>query len=138
MAVALLTAQVVTLALLTSEIHVLRAIRNGHLERELMLSITWASTPPCSSSSAWRALRAHPLLRDLVLALTIGKVFFFDMAELDRIYRVGSVLALPPASRDFLPLQPGRKPIDDRKVRYKLCIRLFGRILPSHWLDRSY
>jgi uncharacterized membrane protein len=95
MGAALLTAQFVTLALLTSEIDAYWAIHNGHLQRELMLSVTWGLYAT--------ALVVIGLARDyapiryfaiVVLAITIAKVFFVDMAELDRIYRVGSVIAL--------------------------------------------
>jgi uncharacterized membrane protein len=95
MAAALLTAQFVTLGLLTGEINAYWAPRNGHLERELMLSITWGLYGT--------ALVVIGLARDyapiryfaiVVLAITIAKVFFVDMAELERIYRVGSVIVL--------------------------------------------
>jgi uncharacterized membrane protein len=92
---ALVTAQFVTLFALTSEINAYWAIRDGHLERELTLSIVWGLYAT--------ALIVIGLARDYapiryfamcVLAVTIAKVFFVDMAELDRIYRVGSIIAL--------------------------------------------
>jgi uncharacterized membrane protein len=95
MGAALLTAQFLTLALLSSEIEAYWAIHNGHLQRELMLSVTWGVYAT--------ALVVIGLARDyapiryfaiVVLAITILKVFFFDMAELDRIYRVGSIIVL--------------------------------------------
>jgi uncharacterized membrane protein len=92
---ALLTAQMVTLVALTSEINTFWAIRNGRLERELMLSVTWGLY--ATVLVVVGLARGYAPLRYFaigVLALTIAKVFFLDMAELDRIYRVGSVIAL--------------------------------------------
>ena len=95
LAAALLTAQFVTLAALTSEIGAYWALHEGHFEKELMLSVTWGVYAT--------VLVVIGLARDYapvryfaitVLAVTIIKVFFVDMAELDRIYRVGSVVAL--------------------------------------------
>lgn len=92
---ALLTAQLVTLVALTGEINAFWAVRNGHLERELSLSVTWGLYGT--------ALVVVGLARDYaplryfaigVLALTIAKVFAVDMSELERIYRVGSVVVL--------------------------------------------
>ena len=95
LAAALLTAQFVTLVLLTSEINAYWDVRNGHLERELMLSVTWGVYATAliviGLARNYAPLRYFAMV---VLAITIGKVFFVDMAELDRIYRVGSVIAL--------------------------------------------
>ena len=95
MGAALLTAQAVTLILLTSEINAYWAIRNGHLERELSLSITWGvyatALVVIGLARQYAPLRYFAIA---VLAVTIAKVFFVDMAELDRIYRVGSVIVL--------------------------------------------
>jgi uncharacterized membrane protein len=92
---ALLTAQLVTLVALTSEIDAYWAIRDGRVERQLMLSVTWALYG--TTLVIVGLVRRYPPIRYFaigVLGLTIAKVFFVDMAELDRIYRVGSIIAL--------------------------------------------
>jgi len=92
---ALLTAQFVTLALLTSEIDAFWAIRDGRLERQLTLSVTWGLYATALIVIGLR--RGYAPLRYfamVVLAITIAKVFFLDLAELDRIYRVGSAIVL--------------------------------------------
>ena len=108
MAAALLTAQLVTLVLLTSEINAYWAIRNGHLEKELTLSIAWGLYAT--------ALVVIGLQRDyapiryfaiVVLAITIAKVFFLDMAELDRSPRASS--SLGSCAGDLVPVQPKRQ-----------------------------
>jgi uncharacterized membrane protein len=95
MAAALLTAQFVTLCLLTSEINAYWAARDGRLENHLMLSITWGlygtALVVIGLARNYAPIRYCAIV---VLAITIGKVFFVDMAELDRIYRVGSVIVL--------------------------------------------
>ena len=119
LAAALLTAQFLTLALLTSEIYAYWAIRNGHLERELMLSVTWGlyatALVVIGLARGYAPIRYFAMT---VLAITIGKVFFVDMAELDRIYRVGSVIALGILLlvTSYLYTR-ARKQIDDREGR---------------------
>lgn len=95
LAAALLTAQFVTLAALTSEIGAYSAVHEGHFEKELMLSVTWGVYATVlvviGLARDYAPIRYFAIA---VLAMTIMKVFFVDMAELDRIYRVGSVVAL--------------------------------------------
>jgi uncharacterized membrane protein len=92
---ALLTAQFVTVIALTGEINAFWAVRNGHLERELTLSVTWGlygtALVVIGLARSYAPIRYFAIG---VLAVTIGKVFFLDMAELDRIYRVGSIIVL--------------------------------------------
>src|SRR5262249_648376 len=74
---ALLTAQFVTLVLLTSEINAYWAIRNGHLERELTLSIVWGvyatALVVVGLARNYAPIRYFAIT---VLAITIAKVFF--------------------------------------------------------------
>jgi len=92
---ALITAQVVTLVLLTSEIYAYWAVREGRFAREVMISATWgiyaAVLIVIGLSKNYAPIRYFAIA---VLALTIVKVFFADMAGLDRIYRVSSVIGL--------------------------------------------
>jgi hypothetical protein len=93
--VALLTAQVLTLIALTSEINAFWAMRDGRLASELMLSVTWGLY--ATALVVIGLARDYAPIRYLaitVLAITIAKVFVVDTAELERIYRVGSVIAL--------------------------------------------
>ena len=95
MGASLLTAQFVTLALLTSETNAYWTIHNGYLERQLTLSVTWGVYATglivIGLARGYAPIRYFAMT---VLAITIAKVFFVDMAELDRIYRVGSIIAL--------------------------------------------
>jgi uncharacterized membrane protein len=101
-----LVANVLTLTLLTSEItaywhvhdygHVTTAAAaDSHFAREMMLSITWAAYATLLIVIGLR--RRHAPIRYFamtVFAITITKVFFIDLAELDRIYRVMSIIGL--------------------------------------------
>jgi uncharacterized membrane protein len=92
---ALIAAQAVTLVLLTSEIYAYWAVREGRFARELMISATWgiyaAVLVVIGLRKDYAPIRYFAIA---VLALTILKVFFADMAGLDRIYRVSSVIGL--------------------------------------------
>src|SRR5262249_12027903 len=95
-----LVANVLTLTLLTSEItaywrvHDVRYVTtvsaaDSHFAREMMLSITWAAYATLLIVIGLR--RRHAPIRYFamtVFAITITKVFFIDLAELDRLYRV--------------------------------------------------
>jgi uncharacterized membrane protein len=88
-------AQIVTLVLLTSEIHAFWAMREGAFTRELMVSVTWAVYATLLIVVGLQ--RRYPLVRYFAIALfaiTIAKVFFSDLAELQRIYRVMSLIGL--------------------------------------------
>lgn len=95
LAAALLTAQFVTLMALTTEINAYWARYEGHFQKELMLSVSWGLYATVlvviGLARDYAPIRYFAIT---VLAVTITKVFFFDMAELDRIYRVGSIVAL--------------------------------------------
>ena len=101
-----LLANVLTLTLLTSEItaywhvqdmrHVSGfASANSHFAREMMLSITWAVYATLLVVVGLRKKYA-PIryFAMTVFVITIVKVFAIDLAELDRIYRVMSVIGL--------------------------------------------
>lgn len=92
---ALVTAQVVTLALLTSEISAYWALRGGHFARELMVSVTWGVYATVliviGLQKQYAPIRYFAMI---VFAVTIFKVFALDMSELERIYRVSSVIGL--------------------------------------------
>jgi uncharacterized membrane protein len=101
-----LVANILTLTLLTSEItaywHVFdarhtseSASTNMQFAREMMLSITWAVYATVLVIVG--LIRKYAPIRYFamtVFAVTIVKVFAIDLAELDRIYRVLSVIGL--------------------------------------------
>lgn len=105
-AAALVSAQVLTLSLFTSEIGTFWGLRlasdawpsgtaDGRFVRELMLSITWAVYATGLIVVGIRK-RYAPLRYTAfaVFGVTIVKVFGVDLARLDRIYRVSSILGL--------------------------------------------
>lgn len=101
-----LAANALTLTMLTSEItaywHVQDARQGSafppaesHLAREMMLSITWAIYATLLVVVGLR--RRYAPIRYFAIAVfvvTIVKVFTIDLAELDRLYRVLSVVGL--------------------------------------------
>ena len=93
--VALIAAQFLGLVILTSEINAYGRELNDHLAQEAALSVTWALY---STVLIVIGLRRHyaPIryFAMVVFAITTAKVFFIDLAELDRIYRVMSVIGL--------------------------------------------
>jgi uncharacterized membrane protein len=95
LAASLLVAQFVTLALLTSEIHGYWARHEGHFARELMVSVTWGAYATAliviGLQKRYAPIRYFAIV---VFGITIAKVFAFDMADLERIYRVGSTIIL--------------------------------------------
>jgi hypothetical protein len=93
---------VVTLTLLTSEITAYWQLHqsaltsaNSHFAREMMLSITWAAYATLLIVVGLRQKYA-PIryFAMTVFVITIVKVFAIDLAELDRMYRVLSVIGL--------------------------------------------
>lgn len=92
---ALIVAQFLGLVILTSEINAYGRERNDHLAQEATLSVTWALY---STVLIVIGLRRHyaPIryFAMTVFAVTTAKVFFVDLAELERIYRVMSVIGL--------------------------------------------
>ncbi len=99
----ILAANILTLVLLTTEINWYWNVRalddavvdSSRLSRELMLSVSWALYATVLIVIGLRR-GAAPLryLAMAVFALTIVKVFFRDLAELEQIYRVTSIIAL--------------------------------------------
>ena len=91
----IVAAQVVSLVLLTTEIHAYFASRPGVFSRELLVSVTWAVY--ATALIVIGLQRRYAIVRYFAIALfgiTIVKVFFSDLAELQRIYRVMSVIGL--------------------------------------------
>lgn len=71
------------------------AAGEADLARQVTLSIAWAAYAVALLVAGIN--RRYPLLRYLailLLAVTIGKVFFVDLAQLDRVYRIVSVIGL--------------------------------------------
>ena len=71
------------------------ASRDSQLARGAMQSVMWATYAAGAIVVGIR--RRYPPVRYfaiVIFALTIGKVFFVDMAELERVYRVVSVIGL--------------------------------------------
>lgn len=91
----IVAAQVVSLVLLTTEIHAYWAVRGGGVARELMVSVTWAVYATVLIVVGLQ--RRYAIIRYFAIGLfgiTIVKVFFGDLSELERIYRVMSVIGL--------------------------------------------
>jgi hypothetical protein len=98
-----LAANALTFMLLTSEITAYWHVRDpfsdvattSHFARELMLSITWATY---ATVLILVGLRKHyaPIryFAISVFVVTIAKVFMIDLAQLDQLYRVLSVIGL--------------------------------------------
>ena len=90
-----LLAQVLTLLWFTSEIRSYWWSFESARTRELMLSVTWAAYATVlvviGLARRFAPLRIFAIL---VLAITIVKVFAVDLAQLQRVYRVASVLGL--------------------------------------------
>jgi uncharacterized membrane protein len=105
-AVLLVAANMLTLSWFTSEITAfwqLRELvgrssalsRSGHLAREVMLSITWSAYATLLIVVGLRR-QCAPIryFAIVVFAITILKVFAIDLAALERIYRVLSIIGL--------------------------------------------
>jgi uncharacterized membrane protein len=92
---ALIVAQVLSLALLTSEIVAYWAGREAPLAEEMMISVTWAAYS--TALIVIGLIRGYAPIRYfamVVFAITTAKVFFVDLSHLERIYRVLSVIVL--------------------------------------------
>jgi uncharacterized membrane protein len=104
--VLLVTANALTLLMLTTETAAFWTLRepfmasaerarNARLVREAMISIIWAGYATGLIVAGLR--RAYPPIRYFAIVVfsgTILKVFLVDLAELDRIYRVASIIGL--------------------------------------------
>jgi uncharacterized membrane protein len=102
----LVAANALTLALFTSEITAFWHVRDlqtgrgtfgveGHFAREMMLSVTWAAYATALIVAGLR--KRYAPIRYFAIGLfvvTIVKVFSVDLAELDQIYRVASIIGL--------------------------------------------
>ena len=103
-AVAVLAASLVTLALLSAESSAFWYLRDAaggdsrrvfHFARELTLSVLWAGFAASLVAAGIR--RRYAPVRYLAIALfvaTVVKVALVDLAQLERLYRVVSVMAL--------------------------------------------
>ena len=94
-ATALVVAQLVTVVLLTTEIRAYFAVRNSPFAREFMTSVTWAAY--ANALVLVGLYRRYAPIRYFGIALfgiTILKVFFSDLAHVQQIYRVLSVMGL--------------------------------------------
>lgn len=102
--VLLISASALTLVVLTREITAFWDLRqasatgsatSGRFAREVMLSITWAAYATGLIVAGIRK-RYAPIryFAIVIFGVTILKVFLIDLAELDRIYRVLSILGL--------------------------------------------
>jgi len=94
-AAAIVAAQLLTLALLTGEIHVYWASRDSALARQLMLSVTWAIYAALLILVGLR--KDYAPIRYFAILLfgaTSLKVFLVDMAHLERVYRILSIIGL--------------------------------------------
>jgi uncharacterized membrane protein len=94
-AAALVAAQVVTLMLVTSEVDAYWSAPADALTRELAKSVVWAIYATLliviGLGRDYAPIRYFAIL---LFALTTMKVFFVDMAHLERIYRILSVIGL--------------------------------------------
>jgi uncharacterized membrane protein len=98
-AIGVITAQVLTFTMLTSEIVAFWAVHGARPDRpfasQLTLSVTWGLFATVLIVVGIQ--RRYPPIRYfaiLVFAVTITKVFGFDLAALDRVYRIASIIGL--------------------------------------------
>ena len=71
------------------------ALTSAELARQLTLSIVWAAyAVVLVAAGLARDNRPIRLLAIVLFAITIAKVFLVDLAELDRVYRMLSVIGL--------------------------------------------
>jgi hypothetical protein len=71
------------------------SLSDGHFAREMMLSVTWAAYATGLIVVGFR--KQYAPIRYFAIAVftvTIVKVFAIDLAELDQIYRVASIVGL--------------------------------------------
>lgn len=91
----LVAAQVVVLTLLTGEINAYWPVREWDFERQVAISVTWGLFAMVLVVVGLRK-RYAPIryFAILVFIVTIAKVFFIDLANLDKVYRVISIIGL--------------------------------------------
>jgi hypothetical protein len=94
-AAALIAAQVITVMLITSEIGAYWSAPDDALTRELAKSVAWALYATLliviGLRGGYAPIRYFAIL---LLGLTTVKVFFVDTAQLERVYRILSVIGL--------------------------------------------
>jgi uncharacterized membrane protein len=91
----LVAGQFLTVAAITGEINAFWMGRGDEFARQMMLSVSWAASGAVLILVGLR--RQYPPIRYFAIALlavTILKVFFVDLAQLERVYRVLSVIGL--------------------------------------------
>jgi uncharacterized membrane protein len=101
-ALVILAANSLTLLFLTGEISAFWQLHDGsgvsvesRLARGAMLSVTWAAYATGAIVAGIRRRYAPArYFAMVVFALTIAKVFLVDMAELERVYRIVSIIGL--------------------------------------------
>jgi uncharacterized membrane protein len=101
-ALLILAANSLTLLFLTGEISAFWQLHDGsgvsvesRLARGAMLSVTWAAYATGAIVAGIRRRYAPArYFAMVVFALTIAKVFLVDMAELERVYRIVSIIGL--------------------------------------------
>ena len=95
MAALLIAAQLITVMLITSEIDAYWSARADALTRELAKSVALAAYATFAIVIGLR--RDYAPIRYFAIALfglTTIKVFFVDMAQLERVYRILSIIGL--------------------------------------------
>jgi hypothetical protein len=90
-----LVAQLVTVSLLTSEIHAFFEVRHTPFTGEVLTSVTWAAyATALIVAGLYRRYAPVRYAGIGLFAITILKVFFGDLAHLQQIYRVLSIMGL--------------------------------------------
>jgi len=103
LATAVITANVLMLVTLSTEIHAFWELRASSLRfgasaefiRQMMLSATWGAYAAALTAAGFK--RDYAPIRYLAIAVfgvTVVKVFIVDFSQLDSIYRILSSLAL--------------------------------------------
>ena len=91
----LVAAQVVVLTWLTGEINAYWSLREWDFERQVALSVTWGLFAlVLIVVGLWKRYAPIRYFAILVFTVTIAKVFFVDLANLDKVYRVISIIGL--------------------------------------------
>ena len=91
----LVTAQVITLALLTSEINAYWVLREGRFARELMVSVTWGVYATVVILIGLRRRYAPIRYFAIVLfGIALLKVFLVDLETLGGVYRIAGFMVV--------------------------------------------
>lgn len=90
-----LTANLLTLVLLSLDAHDYFRRRNLELASQLSLSMIWALYSGAALTvGILKGVRLMRVAALGLLCLTVAKVFFFDLSSLERFYRIGSFILL--------------------------------------------